>query len=486
MSNLLTQGVLRKRCRFFAYVICAIFSGAIHAEESDTQKILKRLEMLEHRMIDMESRPGPAHSGNEQAQPATPAPQADNEKQALIERLEFLEKRLSDLESSTVLSEPETRVKTSEVWVDSEGKEYDKPVEGAKKTIRYQRERAYRRQTINEKIEEALANQESKRVSLGVTAAMTLQSALQTKGEKQEASGHAYALASADIFFTAGLAQNTTFFADVVGLSGSTPDKEIKPLTLLNGYTARLGDDNRLSLREAWIKTEVLDQKLALSFGRLDLTNYFDHNAVANDETTQFISDALVNNPALGLSSNGAGIAAVFDSKSSWSAKLGFQQSNPDAPNLSKSIYTLGEIDYLARPFSLPEGNYRLWYRRDNNTGRHQSAVGLSLDQKITSAFTLFARYGRSDAEGGKDRFYSAGFQFKEAFVFNPEDAWGVGFAKSDLASGATEKLVEAYYHLRLAERLRLSFHLQHVLLSGAGVGKAGYLVPGLRLNASF
>ena len=142
MSNLLTQGVLRKRCRFFAYVICAIFSGAIHAEESDTQKILKRLEMLEHRMIDMESRPGPAHSGNEQAQPATPAPQADNEKQALIERLEFLEKRLSDLESSTVLSEPETRVKTSEVWVDSEGKEYDKPVEGAKKTIRYQRERA--------------------------------------------------------------------------------------------------------------------------------------------------------------------------------------------------------------------------------------------------------------------------------------------------------------------------------------------------------
>ena len=86
-----------------------------------------------------------------------------------------------------------------------------------------------------------------------------------------------------------------------------------------------------MNLREAWLRTELFGQRLALVAGRLDLTNYFDHNAAANDETTQFLADALVNNPALGLASNGTGFAAVFDPKNGFNVKFGFQQSNPDA-----------------------------------------------------------------------------------------------------------------------------------------------------------
>ena len=48
--------------------------------------------------------------------------------------------------------------------------------------------------------------------------------------------------------------------------------------------------------------------------------------------------------------------------------------------------------------------------------------------------------------------------------MFNPLDTWGIGYAQMDLASGDTEKLVEGYYNFQLTERLRLSFHLQHVL----------------------
>ena len=75
-------------------------------------------------------------------------------------------------------------------------------------------------------------------------------------------------------------------------MSGSPPDQQIPSLTLLNGYTARLVNQNELNLREAWLRTELFGQRLALVAGRLDLTNYFDHNAVANDETTQFLADA--------------------------------------------------------------------------------------------------------------------------------------------------------------------------------------------------
>lgn len=418
--------------------------------------------------------------------PATQAAAQDGLSQRLLERLDVLDKRLADLESSAVLTEPEMRVRRVEVWVDKNGSEYDQPVEGARKTVTYRRERLIRRQTINEKIEEALADADNQHVAVNIDASTVTQGAIQTRGDDMDADGNAYQFASADLFFTAELAQYTTFFADVVGVSGSPPDREIPTLTLLNSYTARLVERNELNLREAWLRTELFDQKLGLSFGRLDLTNYFDSNVAANDETTQFVSDALVNNPMLGLSSNGSGIAAVFDPKTGINFKLGLQQSDPDATNLSDSIFTLAEVGYFARPFSLPEGNYRVWFRTDNGSDERRTAYGLSLDQKLSPNITVFARYGSAQADVDRDYFYSAGFQFQNVPVFNPLDVWGIGYAQTELGTSDREKLLEAYYNLRLAERLRLSTHVQYVTVAGPGARTFGYLLPGLRLQGSF
>lgn len=456
---------------------------ATHAQDGNEQALRQRIQALERRLSDLESHqaPGVAHPAV-----STQASTPDSGSQQLLDRLDALEKRLTDLESSAVLTEPETRVRRVEVWVDKNGVEYDQPVEGAKQTVTYRRERLIRRQTINEKIEQALADAESGRVAVNIDASTTTQGALQTQGEDADADGNAYQFASADLFFTAALAQYTTFFADVVGVSGSPPDQEIPTLTLLNSYTARLVERNELNLREAWLRTELFDQKLALSFGRLDLTNYFDGNAAANDETTQFISDALVNNPMLGLSSNGSGIAAVYDPKGGINFKLGVQQSKADATNLSDSVFSLAEVGYFARPFSLPEGNYRVWFRTDNGHDERRTAYGLSLDQKLSPNVTMFARYGSAQADIGRDYFYSAGFQFQNVPVFNPLDVWGIGYGQTELGTSDREKLVEGYYNLRLAERLRLSTHLQYVTVSNGGARTFGYLLPGLRLQGSF
>jgi hypothetical protein len=93
------------------------------------------------------SQASPAQGGPNPA-PAPPPAQQEPPKTA-EERIQELEKRVSDLESSTVLSEPETRVRRVEVYVDKNGNVHDQPVDGAKKTTTYQRERVYRRQTIN-------------------------------------------------------------------------------------------------------------------------------------------------------------------------------------------------------------------------------------------------------------------------------------------------------------------------------------------------
>ena len=155
--------------------------------------------------------------------------------QSLLERIKQLEQRLSDLESSTVLSEPETRVKRIEVYVDENKNVHDEPVPGAKKEVTYQRERVYRRQWLSEKLEQAFADQQAGKIAVRVSAASVTQFATKTKGSATDADGHAYQLASADLLFPQGW-RSTSFFADVVGLSGAPPDAEIHGLTLLNSY----------------------------------------------------------------------------------------------------------------------------------------------------------------------------------------------------------------------------------------------------------
>ncbi|MBI4886790.1 MAG: carboxypeptidase regulatory-like domain-containing protein [Acidobacteria bacterium] len=411
----------------------------------------------------------------------------DTERQTLFERIATLEQRINDLESSAVLSEPETRVRRIEVYVDENGNVHDEPAQGATPRVTYQRERVYRRQTINEKLTQALDDAASRSVRVGVDAAIATQVARQTRGDAGEAGGHAYQLASADLFFTAGLAQNTLFFADIVGLSGAPPDAEIRSMTLLNGYTARLVRQNELNLREAWLRTELFSQRLALTAGRLDLTNYFDQNALANDESTQFISDALVNNQMLGLAVNGTGLAAEYDAKTGFRLKFGLQQSNTDATNLSNSMYTLSEVGYTFTPFALPEGTYRGWFRTDNTAPDLRRAAGVSADQKLTAIVGLFGRYGTQEVDGGdRDTFYAAGVGFQSGLIFSPQDTWGVGYAQVARASGPNEKLAEGYYNFHLTDKLRLSLHLQHVL-EGPGAGnRFGYLLPGVRLQAAF
>ena len=497
-----------------------------HGQDRDRQGVLERIAVLERLLnadrVNTESTDAPTRdpgggtttdgrdavaidSSEAAAEIQAPGTAPNVDLQTLLDRIEELERRLSALETSAVMSEPETRVRRVEVWVDDDGVEYDHEVEGARRVFTYQRERVYRRQTISEKIEEALAADAESRVSVGVDAAFVTQFTSRSEGSGELPTGAAYGLASADLFFAARIAQNTLFFADVVGLSGSPPDTEVPSFSLVNGYTARLGRQNELNLREAWVRTELFSETLAISAGRLDLTNYFDRNQVANDETSQFLSDVLVNNPALGLSSNGVGAAAVFDPRGGFNIKLGFQQSDPEAANLSESIYSLAEFGYVATPLPAGEGHYRVWFRTDNSTGEQQTAVGLSLDQKLAPAATFFGRFGSAEAvppivgleqavDRGRDTFYSLGVGFQNGLVFNRWDTWGVGYAHSDLDIQDNEDVVEGYYNFGFSDRLRLSAHLQYFRVSPIGgpfsVSLDGapfsYFVSGIRFQAGF
>lgn len=178
-----------------------------------------------------------------------------------------LERRVTDLETNAVMSTPKTQVKQIDVYVDASGVEYDEPGPGRSKITTYQRERDFRRQTIDEAIEEAMSSEEG--IAVGVSSVTSVQVAFQTKGPEAIADGRVYGLSAADITFAASSAAlNTTFFADVVGIGGSPPDAEIQALNLINSQAARLSN-NQLNLREAWIRTGLFKETPHLSVGRL-------------------------------------------------------------------------------------------------------------------------------------------------------------------------------------------------------------------------
>ncbi len=421
----------------------------------------------------------------------------------LEEKTRDLDERLRELESRAVLSEPELLVKQKEISVCDNGHEYDGAREGKcpldglplVKSFTYQREKVYRRQTISEKIEEVLAGEAKKGVSIGVSGTATAQEAVRLKGNSNEADGDLFGVGSMDVFFIAKPALYTMFFIDIEAIGGYSPDKLIDNISGLNSDNARRKDardiDGReMNLREAWLSTELLGQRLTVTGGILDLTNYFDSNTVANDETTQFITDTLVNNPLLAApANNGAGLTAVFDPKVGIVFKAGIQRGENAENNMTEKNYSVVEIDYLSHFGGLPEGHYRIWYRFNENTKRENMAWGTSIDQKLTPSITLFGRFGQQFTSKDfkrDDYFYSGGVQFKTPYVIGLQDAWAIGFQSTDMASGEDETLLEGYYNLFLTDNLKTSFHLQYLADSNVGGARKSYVLPGLRVQVDF
>ena len=475
--------------------------GAFTAESTAAEPagskraLLERVDTLEKRLDDLQRALEETRSqlAAERAKPALSAPPAPAAAQALAgdsvaDRLGDIEQRLGAVETNTVLSEPKTSIKEITVYVDDDGNQFDVPTPGATPTVTYQRERVYRRQVLSEEIEDALSNEKKNSIALGINSVTTAQAAFQTAGAKTDADRHVYALSAVDLTLAASSAAlNTSFFADLVGVGGSGPSEEIPTINLINGQLARLSN-NQVSVREAWVKTELFEKKLSLTAGLVDLTNYFDRNAVANDENSQFLNDALVNNPVLGLTANGLGAVAIYDPKIGLNVKFGFQQSDPQATSLSVGRFVFGEVEYLARPFALPEGHYRLWARQDNSTGQSHTGYGLSINQKVTPAVTLFGRYGRGfvGSVNGDMRFYSAGAGFQAPLTFNPLDTWGVGYANTLIYSGPnqnSERVTEAFYNFKLTGSLWISGLLQYLVTPPSG---QNYLLPGVRMQVAF
>jgi len=346
-----------------------------------------------------------------------------------------------------------------------------------------------RRESLSEKIEAALAEAEVKRVTVGGSARGIVQQPFNVTGSKVVGEG------SADLFLLSRPMAFSTVFVDFEAIGGSGPDEAVGSRSRLNADAETLGPGvtDQVKVREAWLDLRLLDRRLYLVGGLLDLTNYVDRNVVANDETTQFLNAALVNNPMLKQPLNGGGLALRYEPDRDMAVTFGVQSPNRSGSTIANKVYAIAEFDYQLHLPPAGAGNYRVWGRfgRIADTLERDSwGVGVSLDQQLASNLTLFTRagVGRVSGDPRLSHAWSTGLQWTAPFATRTRDRVGLAFGRQVEPAGS-ESVGEVYYSLFLTNRLAVSADLQW-LFSGpnsvTGERNTNVLVPGVRVTVSF
>ena len=256
-----------------------------------------------------------------------------------------------------------------------------------------------RRKIEDEKIKAAIAEEKKKGVVVGASGTGVFQQIINSKNSRNTSFGEG----SLDFIFVSHPIANTTFFGSLKAAGGRGPDQTVRSNVGLNADAGSLQDTDgvdRVALSKAWIGGNYFNQHLQTAVGKIDLTNYFDTNLAANDETSQFLSSAFVNNSALQQPGNGPGAIAFYDTRKSWRLGVGIQNPSDSGFAVTDHPYFITEAAYTTRFFQGYEGNYRLWGHLNGSRAHDNKGFGISMDQVLFPTVTAFVRYGLNQPEG--------------------------------------------------------------------------------------
>lgn len=269
--------------------------------------------------------------------------------------------------------------------------------------------------------------------------------------------------------------------------------------------------DNDMFIDKLFYEFTALDRLLTFDIGKLDLIDYFDHSAVANEYKTQFFAYPLVQNQAIPFPDKGLGARVLFEPNRFWYAQAAIADAQAQKRETGfrtafyDEDYYFSVVETGIRPrFGELEGNYRItgWYDpRDkphlDGSGRHKRddlGVGLSLDQQIMKKMTLFFRYGWADETVNEiEDFVSFGCEFKGMFEGRDQDVLAIGYAnglRSPDNLGAFEEreldLIELYYRIQINNHLHISPNVQFVMDPGNSTRQSPATIFGLRCRYTF
>ncbi len=272
------------------------------------------------------------------------------------------------------------------------------------------------------------------------------------------------------------------------------------------------GANKNIYLPRVYLDQELLGDKVYLAGGKVDLSDWFDFNAVADTADEQFLASALVNNYVIPFPEKGIGAMAAFKPYDWFFFQAGAATSKTSytktgLPNAFNSTLFLSEAGLSPKILGL-QGNYRFLYfflhrkypliQDEYQDKRNQAGFSLSFDQEVTSKITLFTRYGFANQKVNDIQYsWSAGGQVIGLFPGRKEDCFAVAVAQSILGRDARqyygtdttatrETILEAYYSFRINESLVISPDLQVMLEPGADKESVNPIIASVRFLLAF
>jgi len=297
------------------------------------------------------------------------------------------------------------------------------------------------------------------------------------------------------------------------------------------GVNGDAGSRDTLVITEFWWEQTMLDDTLRLRLGKLDMTGGFEHRGCpvsfdcsshANDETSQFLNNALINNPTIPFPDYGIGAVLYWNPIEWWYASVGIADAQADPREIGFRTAFHGE-DYFFYIFETGvsprldsangplQGTYRigLWNnpqpKANEDVSETRDDVGFYVccDQVLTKensdpedsqGFGAFFRYGYAPSKRNDiTNFFSFGFQYQGLIDGRDDDVLGVGFAQGIFSDSADttytddyENALELYYNAQVAGWLNISPSIQYITNPGGNKAVSDAVVLGVRVQMTF
>ena len=325
---------------------------------------------------------------------------------------------------------------------------------------------------------------------------------------------------SADLQKLLGLESGTLF----LHLEGGWPDTEgIDEVSVGSafGVNADAIGNRSMDVKQLFYEGPIFGSNLTLMIGKIDFTGVFDSSAYADDECTQFLNAAFVDDPTIPFPQYSLGAVLTYDLTDSLYLMGGIADAQADSRETGFRttfhdedyffyIFETGITPQLSSARGSLQGAYRagLWYDprdkekfSDGKIRRDDTGFYLSCDQmlyrendKDDQGLGLFGRYGWASSKVNEvTNFWSAGFQYQGLLEDRDDDVLGFGFAQgifSDKASSTYtddyENAFELYYNALITPWLNISPSIQFIANPGGDRTASDAVALGVRAQIRF
>ncbi len=334
---------------------------------------------------------------------------------------------------------------------------------------------------------------------LGVGLTGIVQGSLEADDIDPDGANHTDGNWSLDIEIEAHIGENGLGFVAIEVGQGDNLNDELSVFHAVNGDAT--GGDSGLEIIEAWYEHYFRDEMITLTVGKIDPSNYVDGNAVANDETAQFLNGGLVNSLAIEFpDDNGAGVHVAITPNDFIELNVAWAEADADWEDVFNDSFGIAEINIMPG-FLGRDGNYRFyaWYNGSDKTKLDGSGdndedgwgVGVSLDQQLTDNITAFARLAVQDDEVYEvETAWSLGAEIKGTKWNRENDAFGIAIAQAILSDNITpddsETLIEIYYSYAVNDQLFITPDIQIIDSPGGDDDNDTLFVFGVRGQVNF